>query len=116
MSSTHVLARTQTAVCGPAVVHLGGELDIATSDDLRSALQAAGRANPSVCVDLSDVAFLDASTLGVLVTADRAFRARGGCLTVRNTAGRQRRVFELCRLERLLGEQTTAHEAVTSPP
>ena len=116
MRTTHVLARTQNAACGPAIVHLRGELDIATSDDLRSVLLAAGRANAWVCVDLSEVAFLDASILDVLVAADLACRALGGSLAVWNASSRQRRLFELCQLEGLLGEMATASEAVTSPP
>lgn len=110
MSSTRVLAGTRS------VVQLRGELDITVSADLSCALQAVGRANPWVCVDLSEVAFLDASILGVLVAADLTCRALGGCLAVRNASSRQRRVFELCHLEGLFGDEAPPSQAVTPPP
>ncbi len=83
-------------------MHARGELDIATRAELTSALDAARKISPRVCVDLTEVPFLDASTLDVLVSADRTCRAKGGHLAVRNASRAQRRLFGLCELEGLL--------------
>lgn len=51
---------------GAVVVVLRGEHDLATAPMLEEMLTTAGAAGP-VVVDLSDAAFIDSSTIGVLV-------------------------------------------------
>jgi anti-anti-sigma factor len=53
---------------GPyAVVHAGGELDIATVDEMRSAVRRAARRSSQVVVDLRPVTFMDTFALRALV-------------------------------------------------
>jgi anti-anti-sigma factor len=57
-----------------------GEIDLATRDDLRAALE---RCNGSVVVDLSGVTFLDSSGIGVLASQHKRLVNQGGALILR---------------------------------
>ena len=52
---------------GAAVVVASGEIDLATSPDLRAALTAPAAQAPTVVLDLRKVTFIDSSGLGVIV-------------------------------------------------
>ncbi|MCZ2523834.1 STAS domain-containing protein [Streptomyces sp. HB2AG] len=70
-----------------SVIPLRGELDLVTGPWLRACLDrhlAAGRCR--IVVDLSDVTFMDCTTLGLLVRARKEARTRSGA--VRLVAGR----------------------------
>jgi anti-anti-sigma factor len=67
-----------------ATVAVVGDVDIASTPDLRDALQAA-LAEPdvdAVVADLGGVSFLDSSALGVLVAARKAAELGGRSFTV----------------------------------
>jgi anti-sigma B factor antagonist len=79
------------------VVHLTGDIDIASAGLLESALRALqmdGR--PSVILDLAGVEFLDSTALGVLVRAHRRAVDTGGTLLIRGAI----RLFQLTGLDR----------------
>lgn len=79
-----------------AVVTPSGELDLATSPALRDALGAACDAGAvTVVLDLALVTFLDSTTLGVLVGANKRLRAQGGTLIAVNVAGEPLKIMEL---------------------
>ena len=61
-------------------LRLTGEIDLAVRDQLRDQVDCLFQeAHSPVCVDLTDVEFLDSSALGVLIAAHRArCRARRG--------------------------------------
>jgi anti-anti-sigma factor len=65
----------------PAVVRLTGEHDIASRSDVTAALQAVGD-NPRVIVDLSDVDYLDSTTIEEIARAIRRVRPLGGKLVL----------------------------------
>jgi anti-sigma B factor antagonist len=69
----------------PPVMHVGGEIDIATADQLRTALDEAVAADPRVVVDMADVTFIDASGLHVILDM-AASRNGNGPLKVINAA------------------------------
>jgi anti-anti-sigma factor len=61
---------------GPyAIVHAGGELDIASVDEMRSAVRRAARRAPQVVVDLRAVTFMDTFALRALVALQEASTA-----------------------------------------
>jgi anti-anti-sigma factor len=91
-----------------AIVEPAGELDIATCEELEAALAAARQISCRVRVDLGRVSFLDASTLGVLDAADRTFRDQGGALSIHGESARQRRLFQLGSLDRLLRTESVS--------
>jgi anti-sigma B factor antagonist len=107
---------------GPAgwtVVRVGGELDIATGPRLREQLLAVmGERGPQVVLDLSGVAFLDSTGLGVLVGVLKRARTLGGDLRLAGAQASVRRVFEITALDRTLPIADTVADAVggTSPP
>ena len=73
------------------IVAVSGEIDIASSPALRSALEAALNAD-DLWVDLSETSFMDSSGLQVLLDIHRR---REGRLTVVCPPGNVRRVLDL---------------------
>ncbi|HVE62678.1 MAG TPA: STAS domain-containing protein [Mycobacteriales bacterium] len=63
---------------GVSLLHVDGEVDIATAPTLRAAVAAILEARPgALVIDLSGVPFLDSTGLGVLVAAHKSARALG---------------------------------------
>ncbi|MDO8363143.1 MAG: STAS domain-containing protein [Actinomycetota bacterium] len=88
---------------------MGGEQDMATRMHLSVVLaEAAGLDDADIVVDLSEVTFMDASTVGALVMARDRLRALSRSLTVRDPSPPARRLLDLCGLERLIDEPPAA--------
>ena len=88
------------------VVTLAGEADLCAASGRRPALFDAVTADrPHVVVDLDQLTFMDASTLGVLVAARRRASAAGKLLTVR-CGPRQARLLTTTGLTCLLDHGT----------
>jgi len=82
------------------VVRLRGEHDIATVSALAATLsQAISSEGVDVVVDLREVAFMDASTIGVIVGARNLLALQSRELTVRSPSVCARRVLDVCGLE-----------------
>jgi anti-anti-sigma factor len=87
---------------GTTLVSVRGDVDVATSPTLSrvlAAVQACGRreaAHGHIVIDLSRVTLLDASGLGVLLSAARA--ADGDTLLLRDPSPSCMRVLEITRL------------------
>jgi|SRR5436305_2599264 len=88
-----------------AVLHLAGDLDVATAPQLRACVAAFFERTPgaALVIDLAEVTFVDSTTLGVLVGAIRMSEQTGSSVVIRNQAPSIQRVFELTGLDRLLG-------------
>jgi anti-anti-sigma factor len=71
-----------------------GELDIATSETLREALDLVQRTD-AICVDLEECEFIDSTGLTAIVDAAREFRHSGGELSVRGLRGEVSHMFAL---------------------
>lgn len=68
---------------GSAVVAVVGEIDLFTAPEFKLAVQAAiNGGHDRVIIDLSEVTFIDSSSLGVLIGAHRRLKARHGTMTV----------------------------------
>lgn len=76
------------------VVSADGEVDLATSPRLRTALLEAIEAHPSVLVDLRAVTFMDSTGIATLLAAAEAARRRGATLVV-DPSRTVRKVLEL---------------------
>lgn len=63
---------------GRPVVTVPVVVDVSNSGQLRAALAAASRDDPTIVVDMSATEFLDSSGIGVLVVALKRARADGG--------------------------------------
>jgi anti-sigma B factor antagonist len=80
-----------------ALVRLGGELDLSTSAELQSTLSEFDRGGGPVVIDLTDVTFLDSSTLRVLVQLRLRLADHDGRAELRLAISRPaiRRVFDV---------------------
>ena len=77
------LQLTTQQIDGHAVVHLKGELDIATVDDLRNDLRKARQSyGENVVLDLTELEFMDSQGLSVIVSCHKAVTAAGGSLAL----------------------------------
>ena len=73
-----------TVTSDATIVTVAGDIDFATSHRLKQALDdVLHTKGPDTVVDLSAVAFVDASGIGVLVGAANVATARGGRLILR---------------------------------
>ncbi|MGB7981296.1 MAG: STAS domain-containing protein [Candidatus Nanopelagicales bacterium] len=96
-----------------SVVSVTGEVDVFSAPDLDaelSELVAAG--SPRLVVDLSKVAFLDSTGLGVLVKALKHSREAGGWLHLVITSDRIRKIFEITGLDASIPIFDTAQDAL----
>jgi anti-anti-sigma factor len=106
----NAVGSVRVGVHGDLVVRLHGELDLATRDELEDLLAASrSSAVSTVRVDLSRVSFIDASSVGVIVAAWLAARARGQLCGVDGLAEQPARVFEVLGLHCLLLRPGFAH-------
>src|SRR5258706_9868029 len=88
---------------GQTFVFLSGEHDLSTSLALRHLMaEVIARNDADVVVDLSQVDFMGASTVGVIVRAREFLRQHSRQLSVRASSGRARHVLELCGLADIL--------------
>jgi anti-anti-sigma factor len=118
MDSPHPLALTQQDLCeGLLVIGLYGELDMGTAPKLRAALQAAdGRDGARVVLDLSELSMIDSTGLGLLVTARKQLRRRGGDLVlVVPLTGSLWPKLEITGLDRLFSLSQSRAEALQRP-
>lgn len=82
---------------GHRVVCVRGEHDASTASALSSELMAVMRLDErDVVVDLHRVAFMDASTIGALMSARAFLAARGRALRLEAPSNAARRVLQLC--------------------
>ncbi|MET7403552.1 STAS domain-containing protein [Dactylosporangium sp. NPDC005572] len=85
-----------------AVVRASGELDVATAPELRAYLHELVDAGASaVVVDLTDVGFLDSTTLGVLISVHKRLVESGGVVELVVPHARLLRIFQITGLDRV---------------
>jgi anti-sigma B factor antagonist len=81
------------------VLQLDGEIDMSTAEELRTALEKALSADPTVVVDMTGVTFCDAAGLRVLLQAAASLNGAGP-LTLLN-ASRVKHLLEIVGLSDL---------------
>jgi anti-anti-sigma factor len=96
------LALSTDLVDGTTVVTVTGEVDLASSVQLREVLQKAVSTSDTVVVDFVGLTFIDSSGLSALVDAHRRAREGGGVLLLRRPTPMLRRLLDITRLETLL--------------
>lgn len=97
------------------VIAVAGEVDIATAEILDTEITQvlAGGASRLV-LDLSEVAFLDSTGLGVLVKGLKRAREAGGSLAVVVTAERIAKVFRITGLDAVMSLHADVDSAVAA--
>ena len=75
------------------VIHVRGEIDIATAERLRDAIEPHMGPKQTIILDFSEVAFMDSSCLHVLVQVRGRLTENGGSLILRNPSSAAHRVL-----------------------
>ena len=84
---------------GVALVAVSGELDLASVDELRTALRTAATRSPSVVVDVSDVSFIDSTALAALVRSNDELSSNGVQMVMACPPGPVRRLLTMTSLD-----------------
>ena len=96
-------------VDGATVIHVRGEIDMATCERLRDAIEPHLGPNQTIILDLSGVQFMGSACLHVLEQARGQLTADGGSLILRNPSDAARRLLTAAGAERLLDEDVEEH-------
>jgi anti-sigma B factor antagonist len=96
---------------GPSIVSLVGELDLGTIPRMEGALLEQVTQRPAVLVDLSELAFIDSSGIGILIQALRS--ANGTPVRILVGPGSQvERVFEIAGISQALPVSADRQQAL----
>jgi anti-anti-sigma factor len=91
--------QVESTDAGP-VIHLRGELDLASAPTLSvTVAEAASTGTEAVTLDLSAVTFIDSSALRTLVVSGRQLAQRGGVLQIGPRSVVVARVLSMTRLD-----------------
>lgn len=94
--------RMEIDAAGNAVIHVEGDIDLATSPSLQGALAKALEQSSSIVVDVAGVHFIDSSGLSTLVWGHRGAQEAGGSLRIRRPSAMLRRLLDITALDQLL--------------
>ena len=101
---------TEVAQEGNAtVIHVHGEIDMATCERLRDAIEPHLGPQQTIVLDLSGVRFMDSSCIGVLLQARGTLTADRGSLVLRNPSRAARLLLTTARVEHLLQTDADQH-------
>jgi anti-sigma B factor antagonist len=101
---------------GCALAWLGGEVDVAAAAESRTFLLAAlGDGAFRLVVDVTDVTFIDASGLGILVFVAKAAARDGGWLRLVGASPMLRRMLSITFLGAVLPVYDTVRDAAMAP-
>jgi anti-anti-sigma factor len=102
---------------GGAVVALRGSHDLATKAAVVEALDRAAQLDAgTLLVDLSEVTFMDGSTIGAIAATAAWLRARGRAIVLGSPSPAARRVVEICGFTPLVGPPPAAAHDVGPRP
>lgn len=97
------LELTRAEEGGVQVIALAGELDIDSVDELEAALAGASESGrPRVCLDMSQLAFIDSTGLAAVIRAHLTVVEGGGSFAVVAVPGTVRRTLETTGLLEML--------------
>ena len=91
------------------LISVTGEIDTATCERLRDAIEPHLGPQQTIILDLSGVEFMDSSSLNVLVQARGTLTADGGSLFLRNPSVAAHRLVTINGLEDLLQTDADTH-------
>ena len=98
------------------VIAVGGEIDAATGQQLRThLLEVIEERRAELVLDLREVTFLDSTALGILVGANKRARALGGQIRIVTDREMVRQLFKLTALDLVFAVLPTLDEALTPP-
>jgi anti-sigma B factor antagonist len=94
------------------VVLAGAQLDASTAAEFKRDIAPVLEANAQVVFDLSQLAFVDSSGLGALLSCLRHLHAKGGDLKLCGILPPVRALFELVRMHRIFHIFDTPEAAI----
>jgi anti-sigma B factor antagonist len=94
---------------GATVIYVQGEIDMATAERLRDAIEPHMGPDQSIVLDLSGVAFMDSACIKVLVQARGKLTQDGGSLILRNPSPAAHRLLTITGVEFILAEDAEQH-------
>jgi anti-sigma B factor antagonist len=99
---------------GVLVVVVAGVLDAASSPSMKAEVVRIAEAGRNrIVVDLSQLAIVDSTGVGVLISLYKRSRAQNGSVVFAGLKGQPREVFKLLRLGKTLELADTVEEAVS---
>ena len=101
--------RDENGVC---VVRLGGDIDLESSPEVRTALLQCVARKRDVMVDMSGVSYIDSSGVASLVEAFQNARKSATRFCLVEVSAAAMRVFELARLDRVFDIRASLKEAL----
>jgi anti-anti-sigma factor len=94
---------TRAEVLGDSVVvHVDGDLDVATSGQLGNDIAPLVENGPNLVLDLAAVEFMDSAGIGAVLAARAAALEHGGAFEVRNPSSSVRLLLDVTGLAALL--------------
>lgn len=106
-AGTHFSTTTEL-LDGNVLIHVAGEVDISTCEQLRDAIEPHLGPRQTMILDLGAVDFMDSACLSVLVQARGTLSADGGSLVLRNPSKAARRLLSLTGADDLLAIEQDA--------
>ena len=99
------------------VVHLAGELDVATAPVLENALAGVieDQGNLAVQLELGEMVFIDSTGLSILADALRRLREKGGDLSLANIRPETLKVFDIVGFTRIFDISPEPYGVVAEP-
>ena len=90
---------------GPApTIYLAGEMDLDCAETLREAVTEAAQGAQMVSLDFAKVEFIDSSGTGIFVRLCLDLKSQGTPLVARNLSPAVRGVFDMLRVQDLVGD------------
>lgn len=85
-------------------VYLSGEIDHCAAGELRRRIEEriAEERTSELCLDFSDVSFMDSSGVGMIIGRYKTMKAQGGCVTACGLHPPVDRLFHLAGLHRII--------------
>jgi anti-sigma B factor antagonist len=103
---------TEHLTDGRVLVVVRGEVDLFTAPQLHEALDGLDAGAREVVVDLSEVAFIDSTGLGVLIGVAKKLQSASGALAIVCPAEKIRRIFQITGLDQVLAIHASRDEAL----
>ncbi len=95
------------------VIELGGEVDLYTAPEFKERMvDLIEQGKRNLVIDLSGATFIDSTTLGVLVGAEKQLRASDGAVVLVCPERNIRKVFEITGLDRVFTMHDSRDEAL----
>ena len=107
------LTLATSEVEGATIIAVGGEIDVYTAPKLREEIhRRLDQGDTRIVVDLTNVAYMDSSGLGVLIGALKRAREENGDLIVASPNPRIARILDVTGLSKIFNVHAGTQEAV----